>query len=754
MESDAESKVVSEKQRAGSSRAESLDNASADRDNSSSQDSNAEGKSKHLPFKSPGGDVLRSRHERDVSGPENKAERSAESESSSERAQEANAGESESERESEGGKPRRVIIAEEIDNETYGCLHMITKYPCFIAGIIVFLAGICTVWIFVTGQVEFGTTDVRDFLKQNEYTYKMYDSINLARDEMWLRSSRMEPESFWTTHLVVTIKKGDTVFTQENIKVIRRIAAQIRSMEGTEDFCLKDVAKDSGEDFRSRPCNDNEFMRSIIFSLGDDVEEKEIKDKLADFQSKPENRAYFHKTVSAANVQSNITRIIFYYGTQSGHVSSDDETRFKKYSLQVEEFVRSINDPELNFYLFSEALYEEIYIDSVKDDCEYLSYCGIFLFCYLWFRTKSFFLTICGFVQVLVSLPISYMLYTPLFRSKYLGAIHIIVVYVGCIVATENLIIFMGHWRHSKRYRQYRKSMRTRLEYTMKESLGAITSSTIVTVLVFCSAGFSKIVSISSFGYSMGLVTFVNYILLHTFFPSMLIFYWKYLRKPFDCVDCVRRLVNPRPEKYRIARLVTLANKGQIELSAESQELPQSQIDEAPKFGVAEKLFYKLYRSGIYRLAILGLAIFLGLLITMIYFSTKVKRMTKPEQLLPSTYDITFARELVMDQFGYGEGTNNVVIHFVYGIRGVNRNDVEYYDQNNLGVVEWDESLSIKAATTRSQLSAICYDLKNVRLGVRVESGTREVQTEQQRVQLLHDRLRGVGRSVHRTGLG
>lgn len=306
------------------------------------------------------------------------------------------------------------------------------------------------------------------------------------------------------------------------------------------------------------------------------------------------------------------------------------------------------------------------------------------------------------------------MLYTPLFRSKYLGAVHLIVIYVSCIFATENIIIFMGNWRHSKRYKQYRKSMRTRLEYTVKQSLGTITSSTIVTVLVFCSAGFSKIVSISSFGYSMGLVTFVNYVLLHTFFPSMLIFYWKYLRKLFDCVDCVRRLVNPRPEKYRIARLVNLVNKGQVELSVEDDDQSITKSDDEPKFGMAEKLFYNFYKGAMSSLAIIGLVIFLGLLITMIYFSTKVKRMTRPEQLLPERYDVSYAREIVMDQFGYGEGTNNVVVRFVFGIKGVDRTNVEYYDQDNLGQVIWDTNFNLNDRVTRTNLEVFCKNLRDV----------------------------------------
>jgi hypothetical protein len=705
-----ESKVESEDKKDSERLSEPSVSASIDQEEEGgSKDS--EHKSKHVPFRSTGG-TFRSRYANNEDAKSKSEDNSSSEDNTPQERAESEEVKSEKVKteESDVDKPRRVIIADEIDNETYGCLHMIIKYPCFIAGIIILLAAICTIWIFVIGQVEFGTTDTRDFLKQNEYTYKMYDSINLARDEMRLKSPNMEPESFWTTHLVITLKKGETVFTQENIKVIRRIAAQIRSMNETEDFCLKDIPKEGG-DFKGTPCKDDEFMRSLIFSLGEDVEESELRKRLAIEQTKPETRGYVHKSFSGAILQSNITRIIFYYGTQSGAVTDDDENRFKKYSLKVEAFIKSIVDPELNFYLFSEALYEEIYINSVKDDCEYLSYCGIFLFCYLWFRTKSFFLTICGFVQVLISLPISYMLYTPLFRSKYLGAIHLIVVYVGCIVATENLIIFMGHWRHSKCYKQYRKSMRTRLEYTMKQSLGAITSSTIVTVLVFCSAGFSKIVSISSFGYSMALVTFVNYILLHTFFPSMLIFYWKYLRKLFDCVDCVRKLVNPRPEKYRIARLVNLANKGQIELSIQSD---QEEQEDEPKLGVAEKIFYKLYRSAISKLAILGLAIFLGLIITMIYFSTKVKRMTRPEQLLPGKYDVTYTRGIVMDQFGYGEGTNNVVVRFVYGIEGVDRSDVEYYDQNNLGQVKWDTTFNLNLEATRIQLENFCRSLRNV----------------------------------------
>eukprot|EP01022_Parablepharisma_sp_SALTPOND_P028570 TRINITY_DN71172_c0_g1_i1.p1 TRINITY_DN71172_c0_g1~~TRINITY_DN71172_c0_g1_i1.p1 ORF type:complete len:810 (+),score=47.03 TRINITY_DN71172_c0_g1_i1:130-2559(+) len=673
-------------------------------------------------------------------------------------------------------KVQRVIISREIDHETHGCLHMYEKYPCVIIVMVLILSLSCAGWVLFTGQIKYSTPNERDFLVRNEYTSMLYDAVYLAQAEVY--NMQAEPiqkqtqvNDEWTTHLVVVSKIGKTVFTQENIKVIRRIADQVRSMPEIEQFCLKDKNDDSR-------CSPIEFMRGVVFSFGDDMENDEVQRKLKELQEFPENRAYLEKHITLTGTYSNLTRVIFRFAmpiTVEGKDYKDRYDReeeqidkFKEFSLKMKQFVEQVNDPELKFYLYSDALYEKIYIDTIIDDSEFLSFTGVFLFCYLWFRCKSFFLSICGFLQVILSFPIAYMLYKPLFGIAYIGIVHLIAVYIGLVVSVENIIIFIGNWRHSKRRREYKKLLRMRMYYAIRKSFGAITSSSIVTALAFFSAGFCEIIPISSFGFAMALIILVNYILLHTYFPCIILFYWKYLRKLFDCIDWIRKLVNPTHEKYQIARRKTQIYKGQQDSSGGDERIsPQlgkdityrknSEITSQDSrqsinsnLGVLESFFEKCFAPTLYRISVLVLVLLLGLLIAMIYFSAKIPGVSKPEQLLPASYDISYSRSLVKEAFGHGEGDENIVVRFVYGIKEVDSSGIEFYNADNIGKIVWDPEFNLSDPESQVYLSDLCYNLKMVILStVNKFIGHQIRQLQKNRVrQLLYVRLLNIRQAL------
>jgi len=640
---------------------------------------------------------------------------------------------------------REVISNNDPDHRTHGCLHMYEKHPCIIIIMVLVLSISCAVWVLATNQIKYSPPNERDFLVRNKYTTKLFDAVWLAQTAVYNMQStpvrkQAQVNDEWTTHLLVVSKVGKTVFSQENIKLIRRIADQLRSMDGIEQYCLKDKTPSI---LSGSTCSPIEFMRGVVFSFGDDMEDDDVQNKLKDLLSFPENRAYLIKDITLTNTYSNITRVIYKFAMPISTSNSDfidrydraeeQEDQFKQFSLKMKSFVDSVEDPELKFYLYSDALYEYIYIDSITDDSEFLSYSLIFLFCYLWFRCKSFFLAITGFFQVLLSFPIAFMLYKPLFGINYIGVVHIIAVYIGLVVSFENIIIFIGNWRHSKRYKDHRKFLRYRMYYTVQKSFGAITSSSIVTAIAFVSTGFCEIIPISSFGFAMALIIFVNYVLLYTYFPCVLLFYWKYLRKLCDCIDWIRKLVNPRDEKYKMARKKSLAYKGQL---SDSDELHSSSgknvmyrrssvtgsVDAKPipnpRLGALEYCLENCYAVTIYKMSIAFIVALVILLIVMIYLATLIPGVSKPEQLLPDSFDIWSSRELVKEAFGYGEGDDNIVVRFVYGIQEVDSSDIEFYDSDNLGKIVWDPKFNMAAQASQKHLIDTCWLLKNVFFGL------------------------------------
>lgn len=633
-------------------------------------------------------------------------------------------------------KVERVIIVKKADHTTYGCIHMYEKYPCIVVLLVLVLSLSCGGWILYSGDYQYSSPSDRDFLVRNKNTAMLYDVMYLAQNAVYKMNAdpqykQTEVNDDWTTHLIVVSKVSKTVFSQENIKCIRRVADQVRSMTGVEKFCLKDKVANS-------ECSPIEFMRGIVFSFGDDMEDDEVQTKLQALQSYPENRAYLERGITLTSTYSNVTRVIFRFAmpitvsgenyTDKGDRADDQADLFKDFSIQLKDYVGAVDDPELQFYVYSNALYERIYVDTIKDDSEYLVFTAVFIFCYLWFRCQSFFLSICGFFQVVLSFPIAYMFYKPLFGISYIGIVHVVAVYIGLVVSIENIIIFISNWRHSKK-QSGSKVMRKRMNYTILKSFGPITASSFVAIVAFASTIFSEIIPISTFGIAMALILGVNYVLLFTYFPCVLFFYWKYLRKLFDCIDCVRKLVNPTHERYELARKLTLKNKGEGEgnSSADRPDLDaayrrgsagsSSQGDKEPrnpKLGLLETFFENCFAPIISKIAIVVLVAFVGWMIYMIYLCAKLPSVSKPEQFLPDDYDISYARKVVQGSFGYGDGDDNVVVHFVYGIKDVDLTDVSFYDTDNIGKLEWDSTFNLTPAASQLYFIQTCNSLKDV----------------------------------------
>lgn len=624
---------------------------------------------------------------------------------------------------------KREVISAPIDTTSYGCLHFYEKYPCSIIIMIFLFSLACAGWTYFSSGITYSSPTDRDFLVRNSDTTRLYDRVYIAQqtiDQMVAPPIQKQTEvnQAWTTHLIVVSKIGKSVFSQENIKCIRRVANEIRNLDGIENFCLKDKGDPT-------ECSPIEFMRGVVFSFGDQTEDKDIQNELSVLQQFQENRGYLERDITMASTYSNLTRVIFRFaspitGDGNNYVDANDrastqEASFLQFSQTMSDFVASVNDPELQFYIYSDVLYQGIYVNQLYDDAKFIIYTIIFLFLYFWIRCQSFFMALAGVVQVVLSFPIAYVFYGPLFGINYIGVVHVIAVYIGLVVSVENMIIFISHWRHSKRDRESKKFLRKRLAFAMEKSFGSITTSTIVTVCAFCSAGISQIVPIASFGYAMAIILTINYFLLLTFYPCVLLFYWKYLRKLFDCIDIVRKLVNPTHEKYLEAKIESKKFHSEGNSSSEKEgSAPEKKKPANPKLGLIETFFENYFAPLISKIGILILIAFLGWLIFVIYLDAKTPTITKLEELLPNSYAIILARENVQTSFGFGDGDENVVVRFVYGINTVDTSNVSYFDVNSLGTIVWDNTFNLSTPAAQTFLSSMCLNLKNVNFGFKI----------------------------------
>ena len=62
--------------------------------------------------------------------------------------------------------------------------------------------------------------------------------------------------------------------------------------------------------------------------------------------------------------------------------------------------------------IFASLLYTLYFQETLEKDVTYAVFSGLFVFCYIWFHLGSFFLTSLSMLMILLSFPLSYLVYS------------------------------------------------------------------------------------------------------------------------------------------------------------------------------------------------------------------------------------------------------------------------------------------------------------------------------------------------------
>jgi len=142
---------------------------------------------------------------------------------------------------------------------------------------------------------------------------------------------------------------------------------------------------------------------------------------------------YFDKKFSITNQQSAYTRTMIYYGyplaggCDSGKNKEDtDSDNFKKHVMSdIYGEITKVADPEdskiINVYYFMTAIIFDVFIDILLRDA-YNALGSIFVvYLYLVGNTGSWFLSTFGMIEIIMSIPSAWFLYSCVFQLKYAG---------------------------------------------------------------------------------------------------------------------------------------------------------------------------------------------------------------------------------------------------------------------------------------------------------------------------------------------
>ena len=159
----------------------------------------------------------------------------------------------------------------------------------------------------------------------------------------------------------------------------------------------------------------------------------------------------------------------------------------------------------------------------------------MFVWAYKAFYLKSFFLASCSMANILVSFPITLVIYRLVFRIDQFSSLHVMAIFVVIGVAADDVFVFTDTWKQSGKIPLIRSSLAERLDFTWKSAGKAILITSLTTSVAFLATGLSKIMPIASFGFFSAIIVPVNFLLAVIAYPPRIIIYEQKLRHRCRC---------------------------------------------------------------------------------------------------------------------------------------------------------------------------------------------------------------------------
>ena len=98
-------------------------------------------------------------------------------------------------------------------------------------------------------------------------------------------------------------------------------------------------------------------------------------------------------------------------------------------------------------------------------------------------------------------------------------------------VAADDIFVFTDAWRQSGRERTIRKDLVKRMNYTWRRAAKAMLVTSSTTAIAFLSSAFSKLMPIRSFGIFAAIIIPMNFILVITLFPALIVVEERVIKK-------------------------------------------------------------------------------------------------------------------------------------------------------------------------------------------------------------------------------
>lgn len=620
----------------------------------------------------------------------------------------------------------------------------------------------CGAGIYFSGKVNMVAQTGRDFLVYTDPLVQRNDAYNEAVKEIStidlaeLKAIRSTNMPNWMVQFLYVHKSptGD-LLTPTVLAKIKEFEDHIRKGE-FKKWCLLDSTDNSLPVTNNQTCSQKAVI-SVLSLLSADVlqSESQIKSTMT-VVSKGGMSASIGKEFPTQG-RSSVLRSLFYFGAPlydeaSGKRFLNEQDRLDEQKemyhtyLQKEiiDYSESLSFPEFDIYPFGSEVWRLKFSTLINGDTMFASGSVAFVFFYMAVHTRSLFVTFFGVLGVLFSFPLTMICYFFIYGIDFFQTLHMLTIFVILGIGADDIFVFVDAWNQSpaemRKARLDPSDLVARVDWTYRRAAKAMFVTSFTTVVAFGATGLSSLMPISSFGIFAGTLVAMNYLIVITYFPPLIVLWERNIR--YACRDWKTE----REEKQQSIVNGDLSDKnkqksntGDVELEVINRERGDSLLDQVrvsvnrrmsqarqtsvqgidDMFNATERFFYSKWHYWMKRCRYIILFIFLVWMILAAYFTSQLSSLTEQEKFLKDDSILQISSEVSNTRFMVGADGNAVKVDILWGIDAdepIDREGVYFFDPMDVGKVNFVPGFSIASGAAQQYILQICEELKESNL--------------------------------------
>lgn len=495
----------------------------------------------------------------------------------------------------------------------------------------------------------------------------------------------------------------EQVFTEQNIKDIRELEQKILELPGWTKYCFTGStgapdpdATRTRADCRPGFLSVSQYFYPLYNGTSDDVLVyfgNDESTRMADvdtvldlMQPRPPVSPEFIPVPQFVDPnfktsgKSEITRSLFLFGLPLEGEDYDDDQDIEQQRLEIRQWADEnlwdlVHDQStdtmriLHFGILSDREYEE----RIIGDMLLVLGSAFIIFSLIWFVSRSLFIAGMSMLQIATTFPTSLVILVFIFQQTYVGILHLLAIFIILGIGADDVFVFVDAWRQSA-IQLPGESLEVRMAWSFDRAAGAMLVTSATTFAAFVITAISPFVSLSGFGSFAALLVLVNYLMVISLLPAVIVIQHK-IWGPGACLPCMK---DPDPEKPSFLELFFTQKMGP---------------------------FVRRFRA--------PLVVFFGALMLA---SIGVATLTQPKadvfKLLPNGFNYQDALERLQD-FEAGDGNLVHEISMVFGIDGIDYSEeagADRLDTDKPGTVLFYDDFDLTQAATQQRLSEACAE--------------------------------------------